>query len=132
MTALCVIWNLEIPTRMGFAVLTQQYMSVQLGLALLITFLSLGQGKSLLRPLWLISCVLILLTFAYMTVNFEWLLTEQSYRPIQITFIGTVVVLCVLEGIRRRIGATLFAIVVVFIGYALVAEKVPGELVGRS
>ena len=34
MTALCVIWNLEIPTHMGFAVLTQQYMSVQLGLAL--------------------------------------------------------------------------------------------------
>jgi len=132
MTALCIIWNLEIPTRLGLAVLTQQYMSVQLGLALLITFLSLAQGSSLLRPLWWICCVGILLTFGYMTSNFEWLLTEQSYRPIQITVIGTVVVLCVLEGIRRRIGITLFAIVLVFIGYALVAEKVPGELIGRS
>jgi len=82
MTALCIIWNLEIPTRLGLAVLTQQYMSVQLGLALLITFLSLAQGSSLLRPLWWICCVGILLTFGYMTSNFEWLLTEQSYRPI--------------------------------------------------
>jgi TRAP transporter 4TM/12TM fusion protein len=132
MTVLCVIWNLEIPTRLGFAVLTQQYISVQLGFALLITFLSFSQDKSFLRPIWLIGCATILVTFVYMTINFDWLLTEQSYRPIQITIIGTVIVICVLEGIRRRIGIALFSIVIVFIGYALIAEEVPGELVGRS
>ena len=132
MTTFCILWNLEITTRLGMAVLSQQYMAVQLGFALLITFLSVYQHSMSLHSLWAGVCLVTALIFLYLVWSFEWLLTEQSYRPVQITIIGTVIVLAVLEGIRRRIGLTLFTIVIAFILYALVAEKVPGELVGRS
>ena len=35
----CILWNLEVHTRLGFAVLRQQYMALQLGLALALAFL---------------------------------------------------------------------------------------------
>ena len=38
----CILWNVEAPTRLGFAVLTQQYMALQLGLALAIAYLRFG------------------------------------------------------------------------------------------
>ena len=38
--------------------------------------------------------------------------------------------LAVMEGIRRRAGWTLFTIVGVFMVYALLADRVPGDLVG--
>lgn len=39
MCVTCILWNIEAPTRLGFAVLPQQYMAFQLGLALAIAYL---------------------------------------------------------------------------------------------
>ncbi len=46
--------------------------------------------------------------------------------------IGAVVTLTVMEGVRRRAGWMLFAIVAVFLVYALFADQVPGRLIGKE
>ena len=135
MCVACILWNLEAHTRLGFALLKQQYMALQLGLALTIAFLRYGpSGERVERPnlLDLGIAVICLGTLLYSAYDFVWLLKEQFYRPWQITLIGAVVVIGVMEGIRRRAGLMLFGIVGVFLLYALVADKVPGRLIGRE
>jgi TRAP-type uncharacterized transport system fused permease subunit len=59
-------------------------------------------------------------------------LHEQAYRPWQITMVGAVVIITVMEGIHRRTGWMLFSIVAVFLIYALFADKIPGRLIGKE
>ena len=135
MTVACMLWNVEAPTRLGFAVLKQQYMALQLGLALTIVFLRFNAKGDVKERLGWIDGAIALIVFSvlmYAAWDFSWLLTEQSYRPWQIVMIGAVVTITVMEGIRRRTGWTLFSIVGVFLLYALVADKVPGRLIGKA
>lgn len=135
MCVACILWNLEAPTRLGVAILKQQYMALQLGLALTIAFLRFGAtGEEKDSAGWL-DGALALAAFgvlAYAAWDFSWLLKEQAYRPWQITMIGAVVTIAVMEGVRRRAGWMLFGIVAVFLIYALFADKVPGRLIGKE
>lgn len=135
MCVACVLWNIEAPTRLGFAVLTQQYMALQLGFALTIAFLRYGwRGQVKAHLGWIdgLIAAAALGVLIYAAWDFSWLLSEQAYRPWQITVIGAVVVVAVMEGIRRRAGLMLFGIVAVFLVYALFADMVPGRLIGKE
>jgi TRAP-type uncharacterized transport system fused permease subunit len=135
MCVACILWNIDAPTRMGVAILTEQYLSLQLGLALTIAFLRFDRAGDVKPRVGVIDGVVAAVCFAvlmYAAWDFSWLLREQFYRPPQITVIGLVVTLAVMEGIRRRAGWTLFIIVAVFLIYALFADKVPGQLVGKE
>ncbi|MBX2838246.1 MAG: TRAP transporter fused permease subunit, partial [Gammaproteobacteria bacterium] len=135
MCVACILWNIEAPTRMGIALLSQQYMAFQLGLALVIAFLRFDFKGRVKNQVGLfdgvIACVAFF-TLMYAAWDFSWLLEEQAYRPWQITVIGAVVTLTVMEGIRRRAGLMLYSIVGVFLLYALIADKVPGRLIGKE
>jgi TRAP transporter 4TM/12TM fusion protein len=131
----CILWNLETPTRLGYAVLTQQYMALQLGLALTIAYLRFGfkgEVKDRVGAIDTLVAVTVFVVLMYAAWYFSWLLTEQAYRPWQITVIGAVVTVTVMEGIRRRAGWMLFAIVAIFLVYALFANMVPGRLIGKE
>jgi len=137
-TIMCVagfLWNIEAPTRLGFAILKQQYMAFQLGIALAILFLRFGiSGRINSKVGWIdgAAATVSLIVLMYAAWDFSWLLFEQSYRPWQITVIGTVVTVAVMEGIRRRTGYMLFSIVGTFLIYALIADKIPGQLIGKE
>ncbi|WP_323770331.1 TRAP transporter fused permease subunit [Antarctobacter sp.] len=135
MVVACILWNLEAPTRLGVAVLTQQYMALQLGLALTIAYLNFDWRGNEKPGMGWIDGALALTAFGvlmYAAWDFVWLLKEQAYRPWQITLVGSVVVVAVMEGVRRRAGWMLFSIVGVFLIYALFADKVPGRLIGKE
>lgn len=135
MCVACILWNVEAPTRLGFAILTQQYMAFQLGLALTIAFLRFDFNGEIKEKLGIIDGFIALSAFVvliYAAWDFSWLLTEQAYRPWQITVIGAVVTVAVMEGVRRRAGWMLFTIVALFLVYALFADKVPGRLIGKE
>jgi len=135
MCILCFLWNVEAPTRLGFAILKQQYMALQLGLALTIAFLHFGADGKTKDSLGWIDGTIAAVTFfvlMYAAYDFTWLLKEQAYRPWQITLIGAVVTVTVMEGVRRRAGWLLFSIVGLFLVYAFFADKVPGRLIGKE
>ena len=135
MVVACILWNLDAPIRLGFAVLTQQYMAFQLGLALALAYIRFGWRGGDKPGIGLVDGLIALVAFAtlmYTAWDFAWLLSEQSYRPWQITVIGAVVVLAVMEGVRRRAGLMLSSIVGLFLVYALFADKVPGRLIGKA
>ena len=107
MVVACILWNIEAPTRLGFAVLTQQYMALQLGLALTIAYLNFDfRGQEKERVGWIDGGIALIAfgVLMYAAWDFVWLLKEQPYRPWQITLVGSVVVIAVMEGVRRRAG----------------------------
>ncbi len=129
----CFFWNVEASTRLGVAILTEQYMALQLGLALTICFLRYGWRGTVKPRVGVVDGAIALISLGvllYAAWDFVWLLREQAYRPWQITLVGAVVTVGVMEGIRRRAGWTLFSIVAVFMVYALFADRVPGDLIG--
>ncbi len=135
MVVACILWNLDAPIRLGFAVLKQQYMAFELGLALALAFIRFGWRGGDKPGVGLVDGAIALIAFAtlmYAAWDFAWLLKEQSYRPWQITVVGAVVVLAVMEGVRRRAGWMLFTIVSLFLVYALFADRVPGRLIGKA
>lgn len=135
MIVACILWNVEAPTRLGFALLTQQYLAFQLGLAITIAFLRFDRRGELKADVGIVDGLIAATAFAtlmYAAWDFVWLLREQYYRPWQITVIGAVVTVCVMEGIRRRAGWMLFSIVAFFLVYSLFADKVPGRLIGKE
>lgn len=131
----CILWNLDLPTRLGFAVLTEQYLALVLGLAVCILFLTVSWKRERGHRVGSLDICLALLglgTLVYTAFAYVGLLNEIAFRPPVITFIGAVVTVLVLEGVRRNSGWALFIIVVVFIVYALMAHLVPGPLIGRN
>ena len=135
MCVACILWNVDAPIRLGVAILTEQYMALQLGLALTIAFLRFGpagQVKQRPGPVDAAVAAAAFIVLMYAAWDFSALLREQAYRPPAITVIGLVVTVAVMEGIRRRAGWTLFLIVATFLAYALVANRVPGDLVGKA
>jgi TRAP transporter 4TM/12TM fusion protein len=135
MVVACILWNVEAPTRLGVAILTQQYMALQLGLALTICYLRFDRrGDRKAAPGWIDGAIAAVCfgVLIYAALDFSWLLTEQFYRPWQIIMIGSVITFAVMEGIRRRTGWMLFVIVLAFLIYALFADKVPGRLIGKE
>jgi TRAP transporter 4TM/12TM fusion protein len=135
MVVACILWNLEVPTRLGFALLSQQYMAFQLALALGLTFIRFTYtGAPSERAGWVdgVIALIVLGVVLYCAADYVWLLREQPYRPWQITVVGTVITLAVMEGIRRRTGWMLFTIVAIFLVYALFADQVPGRLIGKE
>jgi TRAP transporter 4TM/12TM fusion protein len=134
-TVACILWNLDLPLRLGFAVLTEQYLALVLGLAVCILFLTVSWKRERGRRVGALDICLALLglgTLVYTAFAYVGLLNEIAFRPPIITFIGAVVTVLVLEGVRRNSGWALFIIVAVFIVYALMAHLVPGPLIGRN
>jgi len=135
MCVACILWNIEAPTRLGVAILSQQYMAFQLGLALTIAYLQFNARGDVKQAVGLLDGLIVAVAFIvlmYAAWDFSWLLQEQYYRPWQITVIGAVVTIAVMEGVRRRAGYMLFAIVSLFLVYSLFADKVPGRLIGKE
>ena len=135
MTIACILWNVDAPTRIGYAILTEQYMAFQLGLAIAIVFLLSDFTKKQVNTANYIGMCLAAFGMAvlfYAASFYPDLLKEQAYRPPILTLIGGTVVLFVLEGVRRKSGWSLFFIIAVFFIYALFADKVPGALIGRE
>ena len=131
-SVLCIAWNIDLPYYFGVAYLTEQYMALQLGVALALMFLLHVRWANRLSLINLIAAVTVMVVLGYAAWEFDELLAEQAYRPWVITLIGAVVVLSVMEGIRRQSGWPLFVIVATFLVYSLFAGDVPGPLVGRE
>jgi len=89
MTLACFLWNFDTPLRLGFAILTEQYFALQLGLSIFIVFLPstfrsrISSAPGILG--WLIALIGIA-TLIYTSFNYVGQLEEQAYRPPALTF----------------------------------------------
>jgi TRAP transporter 4TM/12TM fusion protein len=71
------------------------------------------------------------LSVAYIAVGYPELVLQIFTRPLEVWLPGLVVILLVLEALRRATGWVLVIIIAVFLAYALFGDIVPGRLQGR-
>ncbi|MEJ2375121.1 MAG: TRAP transporter fused permease subunit [Pseudolabrys sp.] len=131
LAALCVFWALDPQTLFGFAIYREQFLSVVLGLTLSTCYLSVTVRRRATQQLaWYdgVAAFVGLAVAIWMSWHWEHLLTAVGDQTNEVLILGVIVVCLVMEGLRRVTGLPLFIVVIVFIAYALVGDKVPGEL----
>jgi TRAP transporter 4TM/12TM fusion protein len=134
-TTFCILWNADVPSWFGVAYLTEQYLALILGLSLCALFLStrITGTKSDKAPWWdILLAAAALVGCLYLVFQFPRALDQLAFRPLYLVSLGGMLVVLVLEGVRRETGWVLYGIVWLFILYALVGHLVPGEFTGRK
>ena len=135
MTAVCVLWAVDLPVYFGKAFFKEQFLAIVLGLGIASVFLTRRWNGKTGGPLPLIDLFLAMLglvTLLYASFDYPRLLDAVAFRPPELVAIGTIVVVLVMEGLRRATGWVLFGLIGMFLLYAPFAYLAPGDFVGRK
>ena len=128
-----VLMAAEVPIRLGIGIYTEQALSLILGCAIAIVFI--GRGKEDGRIARIIGPVLAVAGIGaavLMAARYPELASDFYSRRYESFAIGLIILPLLIESIRRRTGFGLVAVILVFILYAMLADKVPGVLRGRA
>jgi TRAP transporter 4TM/12TM fusion protein len=127
-----LLYNFEVPSRLGTPVLQEQYLGLILILVLTSIFLSVPASRraSRVRVPWydLILALLSVLAGGYLVIFYPSIVNEMGeLTPDKILF-GAVAILLVMEACRRMSGWSLLVIAACFIFYAHYSYVFPGVL----
>ncbi len=112
-----------------------QHLALFLFFALVMTFLLVPARKGMLRPGWYDYVLVAFSAASMLYLFFNWGRVEyelyNAATPFEIALAGGAVV-AILEATRRTVGITVSILVVLFIIYPLVSDKLPGLLAGKG
>jgi TRAP transporter 4TM/12TM fusion protein len=134
LTIICLAWVLDAPRYLGYAFYREQLLAPVLGLALAAMFLSVPAGKARgMRPPWYdwVLAALGLGAMLWITAQYSRLLIDLAFRTPEVIALGAVILVLVLEGLRRTTGYALLVVVLLFLAYAMVGHFVPGQFRAR-
>lgn len=138
LTLAAVAQAADIPSRLGYSYYTEQFLALVLGLSLGLVFLmprpsgDVPGARVGPRPIdWVLGLMGLGLGL-YVMVDYPRLVGRAMSLPRDALFVGIVLFLLVLEGLRRSVGWTLVVIVLVIAGYGLIGHLVPGMLQTRE
>ncbi|MCY4065898.1 MAG: TRAP transporter large permease subunit, partial [Rhodospirillaceae bacterium] len=128
-------WSADLYRDVGLVLFTEQFLAGMLGVALALVFMHYPARRRTERtrvPVYdLIAAVLGLGAGAYVAVVFPELSERLDADPLDGLIVSAIFVTLCIEGLRRSVGYSLTAIVVVCIAYSLVGHLVPGALETR-
>lgn len=125
---LSILWAIQAPLILGLEVARIQYLAVLLGVGCSLVYLSQKTQTILTYILALTS----ILTFLWISINYQRFQMDFPYLTTEMQILGGLVVLLVLDTIRRTTGWILLAVIGVFLLYALVGEHIPAPLTGTT
>lgn len=120
-----------VPERLGLLIYPEQVAGLMLGLAAGLLFLRDSQDAPLVKVLNRGLAYASITTGIWIFVRFPVLSESAFQHPIECVFLGTVLVVVCLEGLRRAVGKALVIIFFLLLAYALFGNLVPGALRGR-
>ena len=135
MTLIAILWNIDLFHDLGLALVNEQYYAVIMALALAVVFLSVRFDRSEEGrvPWYDVLLVLVSLSvLSYVAANFLYLRDEGGLggsTDLGIA-IGAVLMVLIIDGLRRSAGYVMLCVAGVFILYAPLGHLVPGQLVG--
>ncbi|HWM46235.1 MAG TPA: TRAP transporter fused permease subunit [Xanthobacteraceae bacterium] len=129
-------WALELPRIMAWSLYPQQFLAAALALALPLAFLMLPARRGAPRGAipWYdyVAAVLGFLAAAWIAVRYPDLINTIFARPAAAYVPGVIIVVLLLEALRRATGWALVIIVAAFLVYAMFGNYLPGRLAGRA
>lgn len=135
---LSLAWALDLFRAVGLVLFAEQILAAILALALPLVFLGRDlrgakRQKHDAAPYYDVVAGLVgFLAAGYVTLNYSWIFETLFERPVDATIAGGLLIVLVLEALRRSAGAFLAIVVAVFLLYGLVGHLVPGDLQGRQ
>jgi TRAP transporter 4TM/12TM fusion protein len=120
---------------LGLLLFNEQYLAGMLAVGLALVYLTVPFQRGSQRDRvpwydWILSA-LSLISVGYIALKFPTLSEEVAARPPDGLITAFVVIVLVMEGLRRTTGWPLVIVVAAFLVYALVGDLVPGQLEGR-
>ncbi len=122
--------------RGGLVLFTEQRMLAMTGVALMVAFIVFPFSKAIARPHtpwydWLAAAIAFVVC-GYTAIDYERIFENLSDRPLDATICSVIIILLVLEGLRRTAGTVMFVFLVLFILFGLAGHYVPGQFQGRN
>jgi len=128
-------WSLGVPRMLGVSYYPQQFLALILALTLPLSFIiSTRHREKRIGSLPWYDAAGAIMSFAaslYIAMNYATVVNQVFLRPVEAWLPGLILLVLLLEGLRRATGWTLVVIMVVFILYAMFGDLVPGRLAGR-
>ncbi len=129
-------WALSLQRQIGLDLYPQQFFAGVLFFTLPVAFLTLPARRGTIRGAvpWVdvAMAVVAMVVAGYVAVEYPRLVLTIFARPIEVWLPGLILILLLLEALRRATGWALVLIIAVFLLYALFGDVVPGRLQGRA
>ena len=137
LTCLVICVSADLFRRFGLSLYTEQYLAGLLAIAMPLIYLSVpirGPRKREVLPPWydLAAALVSMLCCLYVAVRFPSLSEMVSLRPWDGLAVAGLLVLLVLEGLRRTVGSALLYTTIAFFLLAMFAGNLPGEFAAKS
>lgn len=134
-TLLSIAWALTLQRTFGLGLYPEQFYAALLGVIIALAFLTLPakQGATRTHVPWVDVglAALAFVTVGYIAVNFPDLVLVIFMRPPELWVPAVILLVLLLETLRRATGWALVIIIGAFLLYALFGDLVPGRLQGR-
>jgi TRAP transporter 4TM/12TM fusion protein len=135
LTCAIVAWALDLYRAAGLVLYPEQFLAAMLGIATPLAFLHFpfrGRGRSGPLPWYdLLAAVLSFLCCAYIVVRYPVLSTRVALQPLDGLVVAAILLVLLLEGLRRTSGWAIVWTAVGFITLALVGHLLPPVFSGR-
>ena len=133
-----IAWGIDLYRSLGLNLFGEQVLSLILALVLPLVFLrypARGSVSGQRDKIPFYDVIAALLGFScalYVAFEYPRIFEELYTRPLDATIIGAVLILLVVEGLRRTAGTFLALVVLFFLVFALFGHFVPGDLQCRK
>jgi TRAP transporter 4TM/12TM fusion protein len=134
LTVLCLSWAVNLPYYFGTAFYQEQFLATALGLAIALAFNAVdwhGKPHTKFSIVDLALGALGLGATLWTAAGWDYLLQDVSYRTPEVLTLSAIILVLVLEALRRCTGWGLLSVVIVFFLYATVAHLMPEQLRGK-
>jgi len=140
LTLAAIAWAADFFRMVGLLLYTEQFLSGILAIAIPLVFLSLRfrkskAGETATRPIPWYDFVLAGIGFSaavYMAIRYPQLAELVSDAPIEGLLPGIIIVVLLIEGLRRTVGHALTILVILFVLMGLFGHLLPGKLAGKE
>lgn len=123
-----VVWILDLPASFGYYLYNEQFLALAAGLGTASVLLATG-GRFSPFGQWLnlAFTALVLILFGYVARDFPSLQLDVAAAPPQAAVMGTIMVLAILEGVRRKTGLFLPILVALLVVFAFIGPYLPAD-----
>jgi TRAP transporter 4TM/12TM fusion protein len=126
-------WAADVYTKVGLVLYNEQFLAAMIALVLPLAYLSVPMRKLAVGRLPWYDAVAAGIGFVaagYVAVEYPRLANEIAYQTLDSLIVSTVLLLLIIEGVRRSAGPVLVAILLAFFAYAMWGHYLPGKLEG--
>ncbi len=126
----------DIDRMVGLVLYTEQYLGIMLSISLPLVYLAVPAGKGRKREgniPWYdgLGALAGFFVAVYTTIRFPVLTDLTTARPVDGIIVGAIMIVLLIEGLRRTVGIVLPILVIAIFGLSLVSHLIPGALQGR-